>query len=164
MMEAWWWEVVWCYSTIKEQWNKTFIEWNYSWREKQSLKWMNEWCPSVMYSSITISHRIKQKRESHTLVFQSSVTCDQTLDSRPDSGPLTLMMLWISLNLGCSLSFTSCRRTDSLVVMMIPVRARRLTQQQQTQILIRSCSRQQRTPIHIWNYYILTKQSFKATL
>lgn len=36
------------------------------------------------------------------------------------------MRFWISLNFGWSLSDTSCNRTASLVVMMIPVRARRL--------------------------------------
>ena len=49
-----------------------------------------------------------------------------TLESRPDSGALALIRFWISLNFGWSLSATSCSRTASLVVTMIPVRARRL--------------------------------------
>lgn len=73
---------------------------------------------------ISKRHEVKPRME---VSFGHAV---QTLDSRPDSGALALMMFWISLNFGCSLSATSCRRIDSLVVMMMPVRASRWETQQ----------------------------------
>lgn len=51
--------------------------------------------------------------------------CLYTLERRPDSGALALMRFWISLNLGWSLSATSCNNMASLVVTIIPVRASR---------------------------------------
>ena len=54
-----------------------------------------------------------------TVLFNDNSTC-YTFINRPESGALVLIMLWMALNWGCSLSATSCRSTDSLVVMMTP--------------------------------------------
>lgn len=60
------------------------------------------------------------------------------MERRPDSGALALMRFWISLNFGCSLSATSCSKIASLVVTMIPVRARRWNRKEQRKKNVRS--------------------------
>lgn len=51
------------------------------------------------------------------------------LETSPDSGALILMIAWISLNFGWSLSPTSCSSTASLVVTVAPIWRKRWNHQ-----------------------------------
>ena len=87
-----------------------------------SLKFKKQTCTHSVFRHSTVQMPVVKKK-NHLSTSQSPYIffTNYKPEMSPDNGALTLMRAWTSLNLGWSLSPTSCSSTASLVVTVAPI-------------------------------------------